>query len=153
MESRVGRGPSHFYTLIGPHDQRLAYVWERSLHTDMPRVPDRQRLEFYELWSAVLWDAMFCDCKTVAERVTRFQEYVYDGDITLRKHTRVSPMHKINVFLYDGEQIVIDTPPPTAELIDFGNLGWQFPKSLAWSKLRVQEHYRLATTWKKELVT
>lgn len=151
MESKVGRMGSSFYTLCAHDDQRLAYVWERALHTDMPNVPPRQRLEFYELWNAALWDAMFYDCTTVAERVTRFQEYVADGDITLRRLSKLSPHHKVNVRVFDGEQIVIDTP--AAELIDIGDGGMTFPKSLAWSNLVVKEQYRIATTHVKEPVT
>ena len=138
VESKVGRMGAGFYVLFATDDQRLGYLWQRSLFTDLPNVPSRQRLEFYETWNDPLWVEMFAGLNTMAERVDRFREYLYDGDISLRRLHR-SPTGMMHVMIYDGKQIIIDDPPESAEAIDIGEAKMKFPKSLAWSNLVVKE--------------
>lgn len=133
-ESKVGRMGSSFYMLYAD-DQQLAYLWQRALFTDMPNVPPRQRLEFFEFKNWDLWRAMFADCPSIPSRLARFVEYVHDGDIELRR-LRKSPSGRMSIVVYDGSQIVIDTPPIDTELVDAFE-GWEFPKSLAWSNIGV----------------
>lgn len=136
MESRVGRSSPSFYVLMAD-DQRLAYLWRRALFTNLPHVPQRLRLEMYELWNENLWVSMFWDCQDGAERMKRLQEYVHDGDITLQRLQRSPSSNEVRMLIYDGEQIDIETPPKYAEEFDVN--GVRFPKSLAWSNLIVKE--------------
>lgn len=136
MESKVGRMGSSFYTLFAG-EQRLAYLWQRALHTDMPNVPPRQRLEFYEFYNKELWERMFADCTLTPQRVARLKEYVADGDITLRRLVKSPSAGQMGMLIFDGEHIVIDPPPQDAEKVEIGTV--MLPKSLAWSNLIVKE--------------
>lgn len=136
MESKVGRMGSSFYSLFSG-ETRIAYLWERALHTDMPNVPPRQRLEFYEVNDRDLWLSLFEGCLTIPGRVQRFQELVRDGKISIRRLNK-SPSGIMRVLIFDGEQVVIHTPPADTDLAEVIE-GWEFPKSLAWSNLIVKE--------------
>lgn len=142
VESKVGRMSAGFYALFAD-DQRLAYLWQRRLFTDLPNVPHTLRLEFYELHNIPLWNEMFAWLSIWPERVACFKEYVYDGDITLRRIAK-SPLGKVRSAVYDGEQIAIADPHPHTELTPL--LGWDFPGSLVWSNLhpRIEPEDRAA---------
>lgn len=139
MESKVGRMNTGFYTLIGPDNLRMAYLWQRQLFTDMPNTPHRLHLELYEGWNDDLWVAMFGDLRFFADKVERLREYLADGDITLQRIRR-SPSGLMGVVIYDGEQLVISTPRENA--VATGIVGVTFPKSLMWSNLVIKEARR-----------
>lgn len=130
-ESKVGRMGSSFYTLYAD-DQQLAYLWQRALFRDMPTVPNLQRLELFETHNEDLWAAMFADCPTLGTRLARFQEYVHDGEITLRRLRR-SPTGRMSMVVYDGSQITIAAPSTDVGLFIGG--AYPFPKSMTWSHI------------------
>lgn len=137
MESKVGRMGSGFYTLFDRDNTRLAYLWQRSLFTDMPNTPPRQRLEIYELWGEAKWAEYLKGCQTSAESFERFKELVAAGDIRLRRLNK-SPSGRMHAMLYDPEQIVLDAPSASeSETVEIE--GVPFPKSMAWSGLVVKE--------------
>lgn len=135
MESKVGRMGSSFYVLfIG--DKRAAFLWERALHTDMPNVPPRQRLELYEVGEEDRWIETFEGCTNYVDVVNRLRFMLFVGEVTLRRLAR-SPSGVTRQLVFDGQQIVVDTPPESAEAVDIRGL--KFPKSLAWSNKIVKE--------------
>lgn len=148
VESRAGRMTTGFYTLMFNETHRLAYLWQRELFRDVPNTPPRLRLEFYELWSVELWLQLFGDLKTPEDRVERLREFLADGDVRLcRLHKSALTLRpRPSLVIYDGEQVVIETPSKNAVTMNIEGL--TFPKSLYWSNLVLKEmngHHSTAT--------
>lgn len=130
---------SGFMALLTSERHRLVYLWQRQLFTDMPNVPTRQRLEFYEFYNPKIWSAMFSDLHyaPMAWRVTRLQEYLHDGDILLTRLNR-RPSGPVEQCIYDGEQLAIQAPLTWSQEVKPVK-GVRFPLSLTWSGLVVKE--------------
>lgn len=143
MESKVGRMGSTFLTLLTSENERLAFLWQRQLFQDMPNTPPKQRLEIFESHNSPVWVKMFNDCASVAERMTRLEEYVHDGDIVIARLVKRPSTSEVRLTVFDGEKLSID----------WSRSGWgpdkwvtipdtllTFPKSFVWSNLHLKSY-------------